>query len=132
MESLRIDKWLWAARFYRTRSLAKQAIESGRVHLEGARVKVSKEVRVGMRLQIRQGHASRMEEKEVVILTLSDKRGSAPAAQALYEETPESLSRREQFKEAKRMSEVHFDSQKPSKKQRRQHDSWLFDQEFFE
>ena len=68
MDKVRLDKWLWAARFFKTRSLAKQAIEGGKVHYEGARTKVSREVTVGAELQIRQG----WDEKTVVVLGLSD------------------------------------------------------------
>jgi len=87
---VRVDKWLWAARFFKTRSLAKSAIEGGKVHLEGQRVKVSKELTVGDQLTIRQG----WDEKEVVVVALSTERRSAQIAQALYEETPRSLERR--------------------------------------
>ena len=86
MERLRVDKWLWAARFYKTRSIAKAAIEGGKVHLDGQRVKVSREITIGERLAIKQG----WEEKEVIVKSLSDQRGPAPVAQMLYEETPES------------------------------------------
>ena len=91
MERLRVDKWLWAARFYKTRSIAKAAIEGGKVHLDGQRVKVSREITIGERLAIKQG----WEEKEVIVKSLSDQRGPAPVAQMLYEETPESAQRRE-------------------------------------
>ncbi len=91
IERLRVDKWLWAARFFKTRSLAKAAIEGGKVQCAGQRIKVSKEITVGDQLTIRQG----WDEKEVVVLKLSDRRGSAPIAQTLYEETPDSLARRE-------------------------------------
>ena len=89
---LRIDRWLWAARFFRTRSLAKDAIEGGKVHCDGQRVKVSKAVHVGMTLTIRQGDA----ERDIEILALSDERGAAAQAQTLYRESEESLKRREQ------------------------------------
>ena len=96
MERLRVDKWLWAARFYKTRSIAKTAIEGGKVHLDGQRVKVSREISIGERLTVKQG----WDEKEVVVKALSDQRGPAPIAQTLYEETPESIERRE--REARR------------------------------
>lgn len=76
---MRIDKWLWAARFFKTRSIAKNAIEGGKVHHNGERVKVSREVRVGMELTIQQG----IDKKTVVIKELSDVRGPAPVAQKL-------------------------------------------------
>ena len=88
---MRIDKWLWAARFFKTRSIAKNAIEGGKVHHNGERVKVSREVRVGMELTIQQG----IDKKTVVIKELSDVRGPAPVAQKLYEETEVSITRRE-------------------------------------
>ena len=87
---MRIDKWLWAARFFKTRSIAKNAIEGGKVHHHGERVKVSREVRVGMELTIQQG----IDKKTVVIKELSDVRGPAPVAQKLYEETEVSITRR--------------------------------------
>ena len=90
-ESMRVDKWLWAARFFKTRSIAKDAIEGGKVHLNGERVKVSKEIRIGMELTIRQG----FEQKTVQIKALSAVRGGAPIAQQLYEETEVSIARRE-------------------------------------
>ena len=90
MTKVRADKWLWAARFFKTRSLAKTAIEGGKVHLNGQRIKVSKELCVGDRLSIRQG----WDEKEVVVLALSADRRSAQIAQTLYEETPKSVEKR--------------------------------------
>ena len=90
-ETMRIDKWLWAARFFKTRSIAKSAIEGGKVHFDGERVKVSKEVRVGMELTIQQG----FEKKTVVIKAISGVRGPAPVAQLLYEETEVSLAKRD-------------------------------------
>lgn len=90
MQKVRLDKWLWAARFFKTRSLAKQAIDGGKVHCNGARSKSSREVEVGFTLDIRQG----WDEKTVIVKALSDKRGSAPQAALLYEETPESIEKR--------------------------------------
>lgn len=88
---VRLDKWLWAARFFKTRSLAKQAIEGGKVHYSGARVKVSKEVELGAELKIRVG----WDEKVVTVLIISDQRRGADIAQTLYEETKESKAKRE-------------------------------------
>jgi len=88
---LRLDKWLWAARFFKTRALAKAAIEGGKVQCQGERCKPSKEIRVGDRLQVRQG----FDVRDVDVLVLSEQRRGAPEAQALYAETAESLSRRE-------------------------------------
>ena len=97
-DKLRLDKWLWAARFFKTRSLAKQAIEGGKVHLQGARVKVSKEISVGDQLRIRQG----WDEREITVVALSDQRRGAAQAQALYSESDESIKRREQEAAARR------------------------------
>ena len=92
MGAVRIDKWLWAARFYKTRALATEAVTGGRVHLNGARVKPAKDVRIGDTLQIRIG----VVEWIVDVKELSEKRGPAKVAQSLYEETPESQRAREQ------------------------------------
>ena len=97
-EKVRIDKWLWAARFFKTRSLAKTAIEGGKVQLAGQRVKVSREVAPGDVLRIRQG----WDERDVIIKGISEQRRSAPIAQTLYEETPESIARRERAAEARK------------------------------
>ena len=117
-EKLRLDKWLWAARFFKTRSLAKAAIDGGKVHLGGQRVKVSKEVSVGDTLQIRQG----WDEKVVVVRALSDQRRGAPEAQTLYEETADSLKRREADAAARKAAGGMIDrpATRPNKKQRRQ------------
>jgi ribosome-associated heat shock protein Hsp15 len=89
---MRIDKWLWAARFFKTRSLASQAVDSGKVHLNDERCKPAKEIRMGDALRIRLADV----EWQVIVRELSDKRGPAPVAQALYEETAESRARREE------------------------------------
>jgi len=118
MDKLRLDKWLWAARFYKTRSLAKQAIEGGKVHLDGQRVKVSKEICVGDQLRIRQG----WDEKDVRVCALSDQRRGAPEAAQLYEESTESIKRREETAAARKAAGgmLHRPEQRPTKKQRRQ------------
>ncbi|MCG8413164.1 MAG: RNA-binding protein, partial [Pseudomonadales bacterium] len=113
---VRIDKWLWAARFYKTRALAKQAIEGGKVHCEGARTKPSKELEVGMELQLRQGY----EDKTIVVKALSDQRRGAPQAQLLYAETEDSIQRREQLQTQRKSQPRHWPSpSKPNKKDRR-------------
>ena len=112
----RMDKWLWAARFYRTRSLAKEAIEGGKVHCDGQRVKVSKEVKVGMTLDIRQG----LNGKSVVVKALSEVRGSAAVAQQLYEETAASLAARDQHQADRRAQNLAHPDHRPNKKERRQ------------
>lgn len=115
---LRLDKWLWAARFFKTRSLAKAAIEGGKVHLDGHRVKVSKEISVGDTIQIRQGG----DEKIVLVTGLSNQRRGAPEAQQLYQETQASMERREADAAARKAAGGMIDrpAQRPSKKQRRQ------------
>ena len=113
---VRIDKWLWAARFYKTRSLATEAISGGKVHLNKARVKPSKKVAVGSHIQIKKEGF----EREVIVLALSDKRGSATIAQTLYEETEESIKEREIQQELRKSvnASIRTDG-KPSKKDRR-------------
>ena len=116
-EKVRVDKWLWAARFFKTRSLAKTAIEGGKVHLEGQRVKVSKELAIGDRLLVRQG----WDEKEIVVRGLSEQRGSATIAQTLYEESQESIARREREAQLRRAAGgVNRPLQRPDKHERRQ------------
>jgi ribosome-associated heat shock protein Hsp15 len=91
MELVRVDKWLWAARFFKTRSGATEAVLGGRVHVNGARVKPSKDVRAGdmVQLTIRSG------KRTVEVVSVSEKRGPAATAATLYSETPESTSARE-------------------------------------
>ena len=91
MNDVRIDKWLWAARFYKTRSLAREMVDGGKVHIDGQRVKPSKAVRIGQMLQVRQGHDLR----DIQVLALSEKRGNAEQAALLYTETEQSIARRE-------------------------------------
>src|SRR6476646_5236521 len=92
MDLVRIDKWLWAARFYKTRSLATDAVLAGHVHVNGARVKPAKDVRVGDDVEVRIGTFT----WSVAVTGLSDKRGSATVARTLYAETPESAKAREE------------------------------------
>lgn len=117
---VRIDKWLWVARFFRTRSLAKKAIEGGKVHMDGSRVKTSKEIGVGDSITIRQGSATVMSEKTVVVQALSIQRGNANQAQSLYEETNESKSRRAYYAEQRQLANLARPDSKPNKKQRRE------------
>jgi ribosome-associated heat shock protein Hsp15 len=88
---MRLDKWLWAARFYKTRSLAQQAIEAGRVRMRGERVKPAKEVTSGDRLSIRVGDA----DWDIAVRALSERRGPVAEARQLYEESEESRRRRD-------------------------------------
>jgi ribosome-associated heat shock protein Hsp15 len=97
--SVRIDKWLWAARFFKTRSLAQQAVEGGRVKLNGERTKPAKDLRVGDQLVMHIGE----HEWVIEVRSLSDRRGSAEVARRLWLETDESRARREQMVEARRM-----------------------------
>ena len=99
MEKLRIDKWLWAARFYKTRSLAVEEIDKGRVHINHQEVKPSREVKAGDTVALRQGQVVRT----VVVQGVSSQRGPAPVAQQLYEETAESLLLRAQAAEHRRL-----------------------------
>ncbi|MGP9491153.1 RNA-binding S4 domain-containing protein [Psychrobacter sp. AOP7-B1-24] len=119
LTKIRLDKWLWAARFYRTRTLAKQAIESGRVHYGGSRVKTSKEISIGDELTIRQGSATAMTEKTVIVEALSAQRGNATAAEILYSETEESVNRRAYYAEQRKLANLARPDNKPNKKERR-------------
>jgi ribosome-associated heat shock protein Hsp15 len=89
---VRIDKWLWAARFYKTRNLATEAVNGGRVHVNDARVKPAREIRVGDVVELTIGPVRRT----VVVQALSERRGPAPEAAQLYEETADSIAAREQ------------------------------------
>jgi len=116
-QSVRLDKWLWAARFFKTRNLAKSAIESGKIHIDGQRAKPSKMVSIGQVLTIRQERL----EKTVIIKGLSELRKGAPEAAMLFEETQESILKRENFiAQQKLMPAFHSDEGRPNKKQRRQ------------
>jgi ribosome-associated heat shock protein Hsp15 len=118
MSKTRLDKWLWAARFFKTRAKAKQAIDGGKVHMSGVRGKASKELQVGDKLVIRQG----WEEKTVTVTGLSTQRRGAIEAGLLYEETQESIKQRQESAERRKAlagSHVATES-RPSKKQRRQ------------
>lgn len=115
--SVRLDKWLWAARFYKTRSLARTMIEGGKVHYNGQRSKPSKLVAVGDLVKLRQG----TDDREVLVLLLSEHRGKAEQAQALYEETADSIKKRTQNAEARKLNSQFAPSpeRKPDKKERR-------------
>lgn len=117
-EKVRLDKWLWAARFYKTRAIAKDAIEGGKVHYNGARTKPGKAIELNAHLNIRQGFV----EKEVVVLAISDKRRGAPEALLLYNETNESIAKREKAASDRKsmMAGQLPPARRPNKKQRRQ------------
>ncbi|WP_250461392.1 RNA-binding S4 domain-containing protein [Microbulbifer litoralis] len=125
MEKVRIDKWLWAARFFKTRSLAKQAIEGGKVHADGQRIKASKEIATGTTLTVRQG----WDRVEVEVLALSDQRRGAEIARTLYRETEASAARREQTRAERQASNAGIRSERPNKKQRRQIHRFLREQD---
>lgn len=115
---IRLDKWLWAARFFKTRALAQEAVDGGRVHYEGQRCKSSREVRAGARLEVTVGFDTR----EVIVTGLSEKRGNATQAAALYEETPESVARRTEAAEKRRAAALSapVHDHRPDKHERRQ------------
>lgn len=117
-DSMRLDKWLWAARFFKTRSLAGIAIDGGKVHVNGSRAKPAKEIQIGDRLEITTAEV----RWEVCVLALSDRRGPAPEARLLYAETPESARARESARDLKRFSNEPAATiqGRPTKRDRRQ------------
>ena len=118
MTGVRIDKWLWAARFFKTRTLASRACELGRVEAHGQHVKAAREVRIGDMLQVKTEGGT----FEVEVLALSEMRGPAAVAQTLYRETEASREARRKFAEARRLEPQFegFREGKPSKRDRRQ------------
>jgi len=118
MNSMRIDKWLWAARFYKTRSLATDEISKGRIQVNGQVAKPSRDVKPQDLVILRQGDMTRT----VLVLGLSPMRGAAPVAQALYQETPESLSLRAKVAEQRRLARepaLSIEHGRPTKRDRR-------------
>lgn len=118
MEKLRIDKWLWAARFYKTRSLAVEEIDKGRVRVNEQEAKPAREVKVGDTVTLRQGPVLRT----LVVRGISNQRGAAPVAQQLYEETADSLKAREQAAEQRRLASdpaSSLEHGRPTKRDRR-------------
>ncbi len=117
-ESVRLDKWLWAARFYKTRGLARDMISGGKVHYNGQRTKASKHVELGALVTLRQSH----DQKEVVVDKLSGQRRGAPEAQTLYTETEQSIEKRAKNAQARELSAqfAPHPDKKPDKKQRRE------------
>ena len=116
--SIRLDKWLWAARFYKTRAIAKQMIDGGKVFYNGQRTKSGKTVSLGDKILLRQSY----EEREVIVIALADKRRDAIFAQTLYQETPASITSREKNALARKQGVLLSPASdtKPDKKQRRQ------------
>jgi ribosome-associated heat shock protein Hsp15 len=120
---VRLDKWLWAARLYKTRSLAAEEIGRGRVHVNGQAVKAARLVRPGDRLGLHQGNVQR----ELTVLGLSSARGPAPVAQALYQETAESIAARLKVAEQRRLGTEPaqaIEQGRPTKRNRRQLADW--------
>ena len=117
IHSFRLDKWLWAARFYRTRAIAKQMIDGGKIFYNGQRTKAGKAVSIGDIIKIRQG----FEEKEVTVIALADKRSDATFAQTLYQESKHSIATREKNALARKQGILLSPASdtKPDKKQRR-------------
>ena len=115
--ALRLDKWLWAARFYKTRAIARSMIEGGKVHYNGQRSKPGKQVEVSAQLRLWQGD----DEREVIVRVLSEQRRGAPEAALLYEETAASLAKRAKMAEARRLNSLYapHPETRPDKKQRR-------------
>jgi ribosome-associated heat shock protein Hsp15 len=114
---VRLDKWLWAARFFKTRAKAKEAIDGGKVHIDGSRAKPSKEIKIGEMVKLRQG----WDEKIVEVKALSEQRRGAPEAALLYEETAESVEKRLTVAAQRKAAGGQIVSQgRPSKKDRRQ------------
>jgi ribosome-associated heat shock protein Hsp15 len=118
LETQRLDKWLWAARFFKTRNLAIEAVNGGKVHVDGQRVKPARAVRPGSRVSVRKGPY----ELIVVVRSLCAQRRPAPEAAQLYEETAESRSRRERLAAEMRQAAVQRDRHagRPTKKERRE------------
>jgi len=117
-QNVRLDKWLWAARFFKTRAIAREMVQSGKVHYNGQRAKPSKNVELGAMIKVPCG----WDNREIKVLALSDKRLSAPLAQQLYEETQESVTKREENQIARKLNAFHSPKpdHRPDKKQRRQ------------
>ncbi|MFI3245253.1 MAG: S4 domain-containing protein [Ferrimonas sp.] len=113
---VRLDKWLWATRFYKTRALAQEMVNGGKVQVNGQRTKPSRKVEIGATITLWQG----FDEKELLVLGLSNKRLSAPDAQALYQETEDSMQRRTERAEQRRLkADADPTARRPDKKQRR-------------
>ena len=113
--TVRIDRWLWAARFFKTRSSAAAAVNGGKVHLNGQRTKPAKAVRAGDRLEVRRGD----NRWEVTVLGTAERRGPASEARTLYEELPESVERRAREREERRERRLAAGGGRPTKRDRR-------------
>jgi len=115
---VRLDKWLWAARFFKTRALSRSTIQAGKVHYNGQRTKPAKTVEIGAEIEFPKGY----DRMTVVVIALSEKRGNATQAAALYEETPASIAKREANAAARKANALYnpHPDQRPDKKQRRE------------
>lgn len=122
-DKVRLDKWLWAARLFKTRALAKDAIEGGKVTLDGSKPKPGKEIGIGAVLTVRQG----WDEKILTVTGLSEQRRSAPEAQQLYQESEDSIQKREALAEQRKLQSAGlYANEKPNKKERRQRQAMKF------
>jgi ribosome-associated heat shock protein Hsp15 len=125
VSAVRLDKFLWAARFFKTRTLSVEAITGGRVSVNGERAKPAKTVKVGDTISIRRPPF----EHIIVVRALSEKRGGAPEAQALYEETPASKAKREALVTEMKAAPPPAFKGRPTKKTRRDYEKWLYSQD---
>jgi ribosome-associated heat shock protein Hsp15 len=114
---VRLDKWLWAARFFKTRSVAREAVAGGKVHLNGNRAKPGRSLNIGDELRVQRGE----EEYTITIVELSTRRGPAPVARTLYEESEESRIRREKLAKERKLEHQQYATRerRPDKRQRR-------------
>ncbi|MBT0587850.1 ribosome-associated heat shock protein Hsp15 [Alteromonas oceanisediminis] len=117
-QAIRLDKWLWAARFFKTRALAREAVQAGKVQYNGQRSKPGKTVELGARVCVPSGY----DVRDIEVIELFDKRRAAPLAQQMYRETPASMLKRQQNAEARKANAFHnpHPDHRPDKKQRRQ------------
>lgn len=115
MESIRLDKWLWAARFFKTRSISRQAIDGGKIKLNGVRAKAARAIKLGDQVEVQRG----FDTYRIVVTSVNDRRGPASEAAKLYRETPESISAREKAAELRKMQHQDTPQRRPDKKQRR-------------
>ena len=118
MSGVRLDKWLWAARFFKTRGLARDAVDGGKIHIDGVKAKPSKMVIPGLEIEISRGQTDMI----VKVIDIREDRRPAIEAQQLYEETPESIKKRETDRDLNRFSRAGFQpaAHRPNKRERRQ------------
>lgn len=116
---MRVDKWLWTSRLFKTRTLAADAVKGGRVHINGVAVKPSREVEVGDELEVTVGHVRRT----VIVRAMAERRVSAAQAQTLYDETAQSIEERERQAELRRLGAPVAIGRRPTKRDRRRYDA---------